>query len=183
MLMMSEEIKEGIARDLTFGEKILVRSAFGFSVRWHNVKIHCDSYLPFGMQSPGVAIAPNGELWFRKDDYSKDFSGETIMGKHLFIHEMAHVWQRQRGMWVRSRGLFSWAAKYQYTLDNSKKLKDYPMEQQASIIADHWLLSEYGYNEWRARIGAGVNYQGGGSDNIIQSYESVLSDFIKARYP
>lgn len=180
---MSEENKEGIERDLTFGEKILVRSVFGFSIRYHSVKIRCDSYFPFGLQNKGTAMSPNGELWFRVGDYKKDFSTSYIEDRHLFLHEIAHVWQRQKGMWVRSRGLFSWAADYHYILDGGKKLKDYSMEQQASLISDYWLLSEYGHDTWFHYIGRNiVMYRGGGGGNVLKIYEEVLSDFIKERY-
>ncbi|BFO08001.1 hypothetical protein GGER_05110 [Serratia rubidaea] len=30
-----------------------------------------------------------------------------------------------------------------------KKLTDYPLEQQASILADYWLLLVYGIDRWR----------------------------------
>jgi len=49
---------------------------------------------------------------------------------------MMHVWQHQKGMMVRTRGLFSWAVNYYYDL-NGKKLSDYGMEQQASIVSDY----------------------------------------------
>lgn len=48
---------------------------------------------------------------------------------------------------VRMRGLFSWAADYYYKLDKAK-LTDYSLEQQASIIADYWLILIYGTNTW-----------------------------------
>ncbi|MCK6986676.1 hypothetical protein L8Q72_13250, partial [Enterobacter cloacae] len=51
------------------------------------------------------------------------------------------------GQWVRMRGAFSWAAEYTYRLDK-KKLTDYSLEQQASILADYWLLLVYGISKW-----------------------------------
>lgn len=50
----------------------------------------------------------NGELYFRRALYRSDFTVHHL-AQHLFIHEMAHVWQHQRGMWVGTRGLLSWA--------------------------------------------------------------------------
>lgn len=174
---------EGIARDLTFGELLLARSVFGYSIRYYSVTIHCDSYLPFGSRKSNTVMTPNGEIWYRENLYSKDFSGDGVQAQHLFIHEMAHVWQRQHGMWVRTRGLVSWAAEYHYTLDGNKKLEIYPMEQQACIIADHWLLSRYGYNNWLYYLGLDVvKYRGGNNGNILSAYEAVLSEFFKGRY-
>lgn len=58
---------------------------------------------------------------------------------------MMHVWQHQHGMWVRTRGAFSWAADYTYSL-NEKNLLDYGLEQQASLVSDYWLLKYYGFD-------------------------------------
>jgi len=71
-----------------------------------------------------------------------------MVDKWVFIHELGHVWQHQHGQWVRLRGAFSWAAKYTYDLDKAK-LTDYSLEQQASIIADYWILLVYGIDQWR----------------------------------
>lgn len=57
------------------------------------------------------------------------------------------------------------------------------MEQQASLISDYWLLSEYGHDTWFHYIGRNiVMYRGGGGGNVLKIYEEVLSDFIKERY-
>lgn len=144
------EIKEGTLRRLTLGEIAMARQVFGNKIVYSRVWVHCDSYFPFGLQSPDYAMAPNGELWFRKERYSSDFSENSVSDerKHVFIHELAHVWQHQHGQWVRMRGLFSWAANYYYKLDKGK-LTDYSLEQQSSIIADYWLIIVYGIDRWR----------------------------------
>ena len=49
-------------------------------------------------------MTPNGEIYYRKMLYRADFSNELPPTKHVFIHEMTHVLQYQRGMWVRSKG-------------------------------------------------------------------------------
>ncbi|EOI5729436.1 type IV secretion protein Rhs [Cronobacter malonaticus] len=142
--MMSEE--EGTLRLLTPGEIRLAKSVYGNSICYHKVWIHHDSYLPFGWQSKRYAMTPNGELYFRewyRDDYSQCPRNE----QHLFIHEMAHVWQRERGMQVKLRGLFSWVVDYGYRLDG-RKLCQYPLEQQAQIIADNFVFEQYGFREW-----------------------------------
>ncbi|CAI0918573.1 Uncharacterised protein [Serratia rubidaea] len=175
------EIQEGITRPLTLGEVILARSIFGNSIIYNTVRVHCDSYLPFGLQASHTAMAPNGELWFRKELYKPDFSMADLGDQLTFIHEMAHVWQYQTGMWVRMRGLFSWAADYKYRLNEKKTLKDYSMEQQASIIADYWLLKRYGHRTWLEFTHRGVNFQGISDRFIIMKYELVLNQFLKKR--
>ncbi|MDC9818096.1 hypothetical protein ABRQ07_00750 [Pectobacterium polonicum] len=52
------------------------------------------------------------------------------------------------------RGLVSWAVSYRYQRGN-RTLRCYPMEQQAQIIADYFVLKTYGYQVWkmlRARV-------------------------------
>ena len=66
---------------------------------------------------------------------------------HVFIHELSHVWQRERGMCVICRGVVSFMADYTYDLDG-RLLSEYPMEQQAQIIADNYILSEWGFDRW-----------------------------------
>lgn len=130
------------------GEITLCRSLFGTSIRYHQVWIHLESYLPFNLQNPVQAMSPNGEIWFRDERYESDFSAPTKQvspdAQHLFLHEMMHVWQYQHDMWVRTRGAFSWAADYTYSL-NKATLRDYGLEQQASIVSDYWLLKHYGF--------------------------------------
>jgi hypothetical protein len=119
---MSAQIAEGILRRMTLGEIAMARKVYGDSIVYSRVWIHCDSYLPFGLQNRNYAMTPNGELWFRQALYKEDFSVNTVLieDKHLFIHELGHVWQHQHGQWVRMRGLFSWAADYYYYLDKKE---------------------------------------------------------------
>lgn len=182
------EKREGALRLLTQGEITLAHEMFGGAIAYNRVWVHCDSYLPFGLQAQNYGMAPNGELYFRKNLYEEDFSEIAVPteSKHLYIHEMVHVWQHQRGMWVRTRGLFSWASDYTYTLHANKKLKDYAMEQQACIIADYWLWRKHGYNMWlyqrQAVPGRIVNYRGkDNSRNIFLVYQKMVSRALAGR--
>lgn len=181
---MSTEMatEEGYERSLTFGEIVLARSVFGNSIFYDQVLVHCDSYFPFGLQGEGYAMAPNGELWFRKTLYANDYSRAGLTLQHTFIHEMAHVWQHQKGMWVRLRGLLSKFADYRYRFDDKKMLKNYTLEQQASIIADYWFLKTWGYRSWLANISDEyIMFRGVTDKDIISKYEYVLSDFLRQR--
>ncbi|WBF44520.1 type IV secretion protein Rhs [Serratia rubidaea] len=159
-LNMGRSPKEGDLRRLTLGEIVLARQVFGDAVAYHRVWIHYDSYLPLGLQRENTAMAPNGEIYLRKGTYLPDFSTGYYRSQHMFIHEMGHVWQHQQGMWVRTRGLLSWAANYHYRLDGKKLLHHYPMEQQAQIIADYFLLRFHGWNIWSREVGNVVTFQG-----------------------
>ncbi|BEN79482.1 MULTISPECIES: type IV secretion protein Rhs [Serratia] len=175
---MNALAEEGTLRRMTMGEIKLARHIYGSSIIYGRVWIHCDSYFPFGLQNRSYAMAPNGELWLRRELYKDDFSDNTVLieEKHLFIHELGHVWQHQHGQWVRMRGLFSWAAEYNYRLDKNK-ITDYSLEQQASIFADYWLLLVYGIETWRyyQRPGRVGKYRGTDSLRDIHAlYQKII---------
>lgn len=144
---MATGIKHDGLRLVTPGEILLASSLYGYTIRYNKVWIHRGSYLPFELQKNNFAMTPNGEMWFQEGVYEPDFSRalrSPVDSRHLFMHEMMHVWQHQRGMWVRTRGAFSWIADYTYDLDQSDLL-DYSLEQQACIVSDYWLLNTYGF--------------------------------------
>ncbi|WP_081248391.1 type IV secretion protein Rhs [Serratia plymuthica] len=175
---MSVQTEEGKLRRMTLGEIAMARRVYTDAIAYSRIWIHCDSYLPFGLQNKDYAMTPNGELWFRQELYREDFSANTVFieDKHLFIHELGHVWQHQHGQWVRMRGLFSWAADYYYCLDK-QKITDYSLEQQASIMADYWLLLVYGIETWRyyQKPGRMGKYKGTDSLRDINSlYQKII---------
>ncbi|WP_236849242.1 hypothetical protein [Chania multitudinisentens] len=51
-----KDVKEGIKRPLTFGETVLSRGVFGNSINYGSVFVHCDSYLPFGLQDNSIGL-------------------------------------------------------------------------------------------------------------------------------
>nr|WP_310615937.1 type IV secretion protein Rhs [Pantoea cypripedii] len=174
-------IEEGTLRLMTSGEISMAREIFGHSITYSRVWVHCGSYLPFGLQGRYVGMSPNGEIYFRKETFLNDFSFTADYSRqHFFIHELAHVWQHQQGRWVRLRGMFSWAADYYYQLNN-QELTDYSLEQQASIIADYWLLKRYGLPAWQFGRGRYVKYTGPIDNNIKANYERVLNSFLQRR--
>ncbi|WP_241569934.1 type VI secretion protein [Rosenbergiella collisarenosi] len=124
-------------------------------------------------------MSPNGKIYF-KDWYCDDFSGKSFQYQHIFIHEMAHVWQFQCGKWVRTRGLASGFISYEYRLEKSKQLLSYRLEQQAQIIADFFLLDKFGVDIWLNNRGIDkiVSYIGPIKPNIYEDYKHVLRDFL-----
>lgn len=168
--------REGGLRRLRLGEINLASSLYGFSVHYNQVWIHLESYLPFDLQNPLQAMSPNGEMWFRPERYQEDFSLAQVYFQHLFLHEMMHIWQHQHGMWVRSRGAFSWAVDYTYHLDK-RTLFDYGLEQQASIVSDYWLLKHFGFH----RHGDLFDYKDYDASepvkDLLSKYEHILEGF------
>lgn len=173
------EEKEGILRRLTLGEIRLASNIFGSSIQYHRIWVHCDSYLPFGLQGKRVGMAPNGEMYFRKETYQQDFSATHPRVQHFFLHEFAHVWQHQHGMWVRTRGLFSWNASYRYTLNERRRLADYGMEQQAQIIADYFLLKVHGPEALRGAVGHYAGFSGKVDAGTLQQFRKILPPEIR----
>lgn len=180
---MSEEknnkLKEGGIRLLSSGETELAKSVFRSSIDYNTVWIHKESYLPFNMQNEHTAMTPNGEIYFR-DEYRDDFSKSTNDLQHMFIHEMSHVWQRAKGMNVIGRGLVSWMVSYRYTLDG-RLLSEYPMEQQAQIIADNFVLQNFGYQTWRhleIKKYPSITLDGNISEPVVRKkYKNALRGF------
>lgn len=174
--------KEGSQRRMTPGEITMARTVFGQALHYNKVWVHCGSYLPFGLQDKNTGMTPNGELYFREETYLADFSASHLYNQHFFIHELTHAWQHQQGMWVRTRGLFSWAANYRYSFGQGKVLNQYSMEQQASIVSDWFLLAKAGFATWASEIGNVVNYQGAAEEPYIRGeFASVLAAFMASR--
>lgn len=175
--MNKEDLKQGRLRLLTRGEIALATTVFKNTIQYHTVWVHHDSYLPFNLQNKNTAITPNGEMYFR-DNYHDDFSAAMPTFQHLFIHEMSHVWQRAKGMNVIARGLFSGLVSYRYQLDDCL-LSEYPMEQQAQIIADSFTLQKEDYDTWiRLRNFGDITLDGDIDESVIrQLYNKTLRGF------
>lgn len=169
-------MKRGGLRLMTPGEINLSQQLYSQSIQYNKVWIHHRSFLPFGMQENNTAMTPTGEIWFETNVYLDDYAYSSVDLQHLFMHEMMHVWQKQKGMNVIMRDLFSWAADYNYRL-NKKRLDDYSMEQQASIVADYWLLTWHGFNNYPYII----KYQDYDRDedynNLVEKYRKILVGF------
>lgn len=172
-------IKEGGVRLLTAGEIQLAQSVFLSTIDYSKVWIHRESYLPFNLQNEDTAMTPNGEIYFR-NQYFDDFSRATDDLQHMFIHEMGHVWQREKGMNVIFRGLVSWMVSYHYTLDG-RLLSEYSMEQQAQIIADNFTLQAQGYQIWHRLWGGKcpmITLDGDTTESVIrEQYNIALRGF------
>lgn len=74
-------INPGGIRQLTIGEIALAKTLYGYSIHYHLVWVHRESYLPFNLQPVDIAMSPNGEMWFREETYSPDFSLEDDLGR------------------------------------------------------------------------------------------------------
>ena len=111
---------------------------FGNAVDYAKVRIRRRKWFPF--QPRKVVMAPRGHLHFHPDSatYCEDFSAAPLARQGLFIHEMAHVWQHQKGIFLPLR---RWPfSPYKYSLKPGMPLARYGIEQQAEIIRHAFLL-------------------------------------------
>lgn len=182
--MSDDDENEGAVRRLTSGEVDLCKTIYGDYIDYYKVWVHDESYFPFNLQSEKYAMSPNGELYFRGEYYSDDFSfsgssfDNHINAIHTFIHEMCHVWQHQQGMLVRLRGLFSFMADYRYQLLGDL-LSSYSIEQQAAIVADYYVLKSHGLHSWSELINNNyvLRYDNFKYEEILSLYEVTLAHF------
>lgn len=162
------------ARALTNGEIEMARGVFKDAIHYSKVRIHRRGFLPFNWQRDGMAMAPNGNIYFKPADYIEDFSVAPPAQQAWFIHELTHVWQHQLGYGVFTRGALRVGLNYRYTLRPGKKLSDYNMEAQGDIIADYFAICIL-KNRMAVRNKAA-------RDNPerfpLSLYEDVLGDFI-----
>jgi hypothetical protein len=136
-----------IVREMTAGEVRLANYVFGTALDTRRVRIHNHPYLMF--QGRHVAMTPNGELYFRPEDYVADFS-PLLSNAAWMVHELTHAWQFQQGRSVRGRGLLEQCSRlfgadpYKYgKLDTSKPFDSYMNEQQAMIVEDYFRLMQH----------------------------------------
>jgi len=171
---------KGKFRNLTAGETGLIRMIFGDSISTSRVKIyHREWRVLLGMQKNNTVMTPNGNMYYPTGLFKEDFSTDVIHIEdlHLFIHEMVHVWQHQRGFSVIRKGMVSFdRSRYSYKLDEDKKLSNYEMEAQAELIADYFLLLKFG--DLGSNHLAEQRYKYMDRNTLLPLYEAVLADFL-----
>lgn len=87
-----------------------------------------------------VVMAPRGSIHFHPAGtlYRDDFAAASLADQGLFIHEMTHVWQHQRGIFLPlARHPL---CRYRYTLVPGRPFGCYGIEQQAEIVRHAFLL-------------------------------------------
>jgi len=156
------------ARPLTYGEQSLAKLLFGDAIDYARVRIHDRGYF-WKFQSRHTAVAPNGQIYFNREDFLTDFSLAGPKGIHWFMHEMVHVWQWQLGYRLRLRGACRIGLSYRYELAPDKRLGDFNMEAQGDLLADYFMLKFF-----NAR-GALAQQQ---YADALPLFEQVLADFL-----
>lgn len=121
----------------------MARGVFGDAIDYRRVSIVRGKWWPF--QPRGIVMAPTGNIHFhpKSRTYRDDFSTAPLALQGLFIHEMTHVWQAQRGgRWFLPLARHPFC-RYAYELTPGKPFANYGLEQQAEIVR-HVFLSRAG---------------------------------------
>jgi len=127
-------------RKLTVRERALAQSIFGDALDYNIIRIHNRKYWWFHPRR--VTMAPNGHLWFhpKSDLFCEDFCDSRLSLQGHFIHELVHVWQHQKGIYLPLRR--HPFCRYDYSLKPGWRLDQYGIEQQAEIVRHIFLLRQ-----------------------------------------
>ena len=89
-------------------------------------------------------MAPTGNIHFHPDSslWSEDFSKERLTLQGLFIHEMTHVMQAQRGGRFYLPLMRHPFCRYSYAVVPGRPFGRYGLEQQAEIMRHVFLLRQ-----------------------------------------
>jgi len=124
-------------RPLTAGEIALGKTVFGDDIAWGAVKVlQAPSQLGFG------AMVPRGRtIVFSRWRAVEDFAQAPLGEQGWFVHELMHVWQAARGVFLAGAKLNALGkGAYFYTSKPGARLRDYNIERQAEI-ARHLFLA------------------------------------------
>lgn len=126
----------GERRALTSGEIALGRSVFADEIAWTRVRLLQAPKLGFG------AMVPLGRtIVFSKWRAARDFAKTPVGEQGWFVHELMHVWQAHRGVFLAGAKLGALgAAAYAYAPKPAARLDHYNIERQAEI-ARHLFLA------------------------------------------
>jgi hypothetical protein len=130
-------------RLLTEGEKKLARSVYRDTINLDHVEVRRRKWFPF--QPRETIMAPTGHLHFhpKGSAWREDFSKAELGLQGLFIHELCHVWQTQRGIFLPlKRHPF---CRYHYRITPGWTLDRYGLEQQAEIVRHAFIQREGGF--------------------------------------
>lgn len=158
-------------RPLTSKEIGMLYPLFGDALDYREVRVFNKKYTIF--QSDDVAMAPDGNIYMPRESpyYADDFAEAEPWKQVLFVHEMAHVWQKQMGhnVLVEAGVLHLFCSDpYAYELEWTRTLDDYNLEQQADIIAHYFVLTRH--------PSSASSYES--IRRPIDAYRRTLADFL-----
>jgi hypothetical protein len=115
---------------------------FGLALDLDAIRLHHAKWWPF--QPRNVVMAPDGQIWLHPAGglWREDFSTAHTRLQALFVHELTHVWQHQRGTClILRRHPF---CRYGYRIVPGQRLENYGIEQQAMIVEHAFVARQAG---------------------------------------
>lgn len=143
------------ARALTPGEIAMARTIFGDAIDYAPVRIARTKWAFF--QPRETVMAPTGCIHFHPKGtrYREDFASGDLDDQGLLIHELTHIWQTQRGLFLPLvRHPF---CRYDYAIRAGLPLRGYGIEQQAEIVRHTFVLRHGGFVRGAAAL---ATYEG-----------------------
>lgn len=134
-------------RRLTPAERALADEMFGAGLEPSRVRILAIPLWPRAfVAGPGLIVWPDREL-------PEDFGAAPLGLQAVFMHELTHIWQAQRGVWL------PWAklragdcpASYAYDLSAGQDFAALNIEQQAMVVQHAFLASRGAQTPFSAR--------------------------------
>jgi hypothetical protein len=133
-------------RHLTNDERTFLSSIFYSTLPYRSIVCDINDRNRGGEDN---SITPMGNPYFSVHKMCPDFSKADSSKRWVFIHEMTHVWQHYHrisavigaiSVWVKCKR--NYQDGYPYRLADSKSLRSFNIEQQASIVADYWYMTQ-----------------------------------------
>lgn len=146
MKASARHMNAGERRPLSAGEIALAQTVFSDEVDWGRIRI-----VQLEQRWGFAAMVPFGRtILFSKWRAWRDFARAPLQEQGWLVHELAHVWQAQRGVLLAAAKLAAIGRRsYSYRAREGAKLKHYNIERQAEI-ARHLFMSRQGRPEERA---------------------------------
>jgi hypothetical protein len=121
------------------GEVNIVKGIFGKEINTDFIR----KYFSAGIPGDTARTYGTAKIKFygsadRQSDYSQP---EESVYLYLFMHEMTHIWQNQRGMMRHVYNMLRHPARdHRYELSPQSRFKDFGVEQQADIIGEYAMV-------------------------------------------
>lgn len=132
-------------RSLTKNEQRMLRPLFGDTLPYSEIKVFRRPPLLKLFSDGHIASAFNNNVYLTKeagpqqDDFGLSVdpdSGADVTGDDIFVHEVAHIWQNQRG----GHSYVLEDMEYYYEIKPHSVFSDFNREQQAEIIRTYFVL-------------------------------------------
>lgn len=124
-------------RYLTAAEIALLPHDFANSFPIEQTRLINRTHNPFAIGK--ILTRPKRIYW---KNAPRDFTGTSLAIQALYVHELCHIWQYHTGRLTAWRYLTrreNW--KYHYQFEPGKPFDAYPIEEQADLLQDWYLVN------------------------------------------